>query len=105
MRTVGGRVVLCVVLVAVSTCVGASSVRASSGVRYGIQDDAWLEFGSGTLNERLAKLKRLGVPLVRFTLHWNDIARQRPKDPTSPRDRAYDWRRPDRVLHGLRRHG
>ena len=23
----------------------------------------------------------------------------------SPRDRAYDWRRPDRVLRGLRRHG
>ena len=25
--------------------------------------------------------------------------------PTSPRDRAYDWHRPDRVLRGLRRHG
>ena len=27
------------------------------------------------------------------------------RTPTSPRDRAYDWRRPDRVLRGLRRHG
>ena len=45
------------------------------------------------------------MPIVRFTLRWNQIALRRPKDPTSPRDRAYDWRRPDRVLRGLRRHG
>ena len=31
--------------------------------------------------------------------------RQRPKSPTSPRDPAYDWRRADRVLRGLRRYG
>ena len=74
-------------------------------IQYGIQDDAWLEFGPGTLNQRLATFKRLGVPLVRFTLHWNEIARRRPADPASPRDRAYDWRRPDRVLRGLRRYG
>ena len=47
----------------------------------------------GTLDQRLATFKRLGVPLVRFTLRWNEIARRRPKNPTSPRDRAYDWRR------------
>jgi hypothetical protein len=93
------------VLVAVLASVAASSVQASRGVRYGIQDDAWLQYGPGTLNQRLATFKRLGVPLVRFTLHWNEIARRRPKDTTSPRDRAYDWRRPDRVLRGLRRYG
>ena len=27
------------------------------------------------------------------------------RTPTSPSDRAYDWRRPDRVLRGLRRYG
>ena len=105
MRTTGGGVTLFVLLFVVAACVAASSVQASKGVRYGIQDDAWLEFGPGTLDQRLATFKRLGVPLVRFTLHWNEIARRRPKDPTSPRDRAYDWRRPDRVLRGLRRHG
>ena len=66
---------LFVVLVAVLACVAASSVQASKGVRYGIQDDAWLQYGPGTLNQRLATFKRLGVPLVRFTLHWNQIAR------------------------------
>jgi len=85
--------------------VAASSVQASAGIRYGIQDDAWLEFGPGTLDQRLAKFGRLGVPVVRFTLRWNAIARRRPKHPTSPSDRAYDWRRSDRVLRGLRRHG
>ena len=77
-----------VVLAAVAACVAASPVQASNKVRYGIQDDAWLEFGPGKLNERLATFKRLGVPLVRFTLHWNEIAVRRPKDPNSPRDRA-----------------
>ena len=55
--------------------------QASPRVHYGIQDDAWLEFGPGTLNQRLTTFKRLGVPLVRFTLRWNEVARRRPKDP------------------------
>ena len=105
MRTTAGRMTLFMLLLALAACVAASSVQASTGVRYGIQDDAWLEFGPGTLNQRLATFKRLGVPIVRFTLRWNEIARRRPKHPTSPRDRAYDWRRPDRVLRGLRRYG
>jgi hypothetical protein len=105
MGTTGGRVTLFALACVVAACLVASSAQASSGVRYGIQDDAWLEFGPGTLNARLATFKRLGTPLVRFTLHWNEIARRRPKNPNSPRDRAYDWRRPDKVLHGLRRHG
>ena len=105
MGTTGGRVKLFVLLFAVAACVAAGSVQASPNVQYGIQDDAWLEFGPGTLSQRLATFRGLGVPLVRFTLHWNAIALKRPKHPASPRDRAYDWRRPDRVLRGLRRYG
>src|SRR3954447_15602872 len=105
MRTTTGRMTLFVLLAVVAACVAASSVQASTSVRYGIQDDAWLEFGPGTLDGRLATFKRLGVPLVRYTLHWNEIARRRPAHPASQRDRAYDWRRADRVLRGLRRHG
>jgi hypothetical protein len=99
-----GRVTGFVLLLAVAACVAASPTDASSKVRFGIQDDAWLQFGPGTLNQRLATFRRLGVPLVRFTLHWNQIARRRPKNPTSPRDRAYDWRHADRILRGLRRY-
>src|SRR5438045_7205264 len=105
MRMTGGRIGVLALLLAVAACFAASSVQAAPGIRYGIQDGAWLEFGPGTLNQRLATFKRLGVPLVRFTLHWNEIARRRPRRPTSPWDRAYDWRRPDRALLGLRRHG
>jgi hypothetical protein len=105
MRTTTGRVTLFVLLFALAAAVAASSVQASSGVRYGIQDDAWLEFGPGTLNQRLLTIKKLGVPLVRFSIRWNQVAPRRPKDATSPRDRAYDWRRSDKILRGLRRHG
>jgi hypothetical protein len=105
MRTTAARIALFVLLLVLAACVAASSVQASGGVRYGIQDDGWLEYGPGTLNKRLATFTQLGVPLVRYTLRWNEIARQRPKRPASPRDPAYDWRRPDRVLRGLRRHG
>ena len=42
-----GRMTLFVLLVAFAACVAANSVQASTGVRYGIQDDAWLEFGPG----------------------------------------------------------
>jgi hypothetical protein len=102
---VAGRLTLVAIAVAVTACVSAASAPASSGVRYGIQDDAWLQYGPGTLEQRLRTFERLGVPLVRFTLRWNEVAARRPANPSSPRDRAYDWRRPDRILRGLRRHG
>ena len=105
MGTIGARVAFFVALLAVAACAAASCAPASPDIHYGIQDDAWLQYGPGTLNQRLATFKRLGVPLVRFTLHWNQIATRRPKHPASPRDHAYDWRQSDRVLRGLRRFG
>jgi hypothetical protein len=105
MTTTTGRIVLFVLLCAVAACGAARPAHASSDVQFGIQDDAWLEFGPGTLERRLATFERLGVPFVRFTLRWNQTAPRRPKDLTSPRDGAYDWRRSDRILRGLRRHG
>ena len=104
MSTPGRRLTL-FVLIAVVACVGGGSARAAKSIQYGSQDDAWLQYGPGTLNQRLATFKRLGVPLVRFTLHWNAIAARRPREADSPRDRAYNWRRSDRILRGLRRYG
>ena len=43
---------------------GAGS--ASTGIRYGIQDDAWLLHGPGELSERLDRLEQLGPDLVRL---------------------------------------
>ena len=105
MTVTARRVVPLVVLLAVAAGVGAGSAQPSRAIRYGIQDDAWLQFGPGTLDQRLATFKRLGVPLVRFTLRWNEVAARRPRNPASPRDPSYDWRGPDRILRGLRRHG
>src|SRR5437764_14935208 len=99
------RTTVVVLLCALAACAAASSAHASNRIQYGIQDDAWLQYGPGTLEQRVATFDRLGVPLVRFALHWNQIATRRPKKPTSPRDRAYDWRRPDRVLRALHRPG
>jgi hypothetical protein len=105
MRTTTGRITLFVLPLALAVCVAAGSAQASSSVQFGIQDDTWLEFGPGKLDQRLATFRRLGVPIVRFTLRWNEIALRRPKNASSPGDPAYDWRRPDRVLRGLRRYG
>ena len=107
MRTPARRLPLLVLLIALAAGAATNSAQASSGIQYGIQDDAWLEFGPvpRTLDQRAQTLKRLGVPLVRFTVRWNKVAPRRPKDASSPRDRAYDWRGPDRVLRALRRHG
>jgi hypothetical protein len=83
----------------------SSSASGSTRIRYGIQDDAWLAYGPGTLERRLGKIEALGVPLVRYTLRWDQIAPQRPAAAASPDDPAYDWQLPDAILTGLRAHG
>lgn len=87
-------------LAAVLTCVlvgaAAPAAGASGNVRFGIQDDAWLAHGPGTLDDRLDRLERLGVDLVRFTLHWNAIEARRG---------SYAWAQSDAVLQGLRGRG
>jgi beta-glucosidase/6-phospho-beta-glucosidase/beta-galactosidase len=70
-----------------------------------VQDDAWLQNGPGTLDSRLVELDRMGVDVVRYTVRWDDVAGTRPATPRDPRDPAYDWRKTDAVLRGLRRHG
>ena len=88
MRFLVALVVLCALLGAL-----APAGKASSGIRFGIQDDAWLAHGPGSLESRLDRLERLGVDVVRFNLHWNEIeaAKGRP-----------DWESSDAVLEGLR---
>ena len=87
-------------LASIGACVvvGAAvpSADAASGVRFGIQDDAWLVHGSGTLDDRLDRLDRLGVDLVRFNLHWDRI---------EPTRGEFAWDDSDLVLEGLRAHG
>jgi len=74
----------------------STSASASGYVRYGLQDDAWIAYGPGTLDERLDTLDAMGVKLVRYTLHWNEI---------EARKGAYAWGRSDAILRGLHARG
>ena len=69
---------------------------ASRFVRYGLQDDAWIAYGPGTLDERLDKLDRMGVKLVRYTLNWHEIEARKGRP---------DWDRSDAILRGLDKRG
>lgn len=90
---------------AATTGFSAPPAHAASGVEYGVTDDAWLQSGAGTLQSRLARLRALGVNVVRFTLNWNLVAPVRPEAPADPEDAAYDWSKTDPVLTGLRSRG
>lgn len=87
------RIALCVAAVALGI---APSADASRFVRFGVQDDAWLVSGPGTLDSRLDLLDRLGVDLVRYTIRWDEVAVSQDE---------YDWSTPDAVLAGLRERG
>ena len=89
----------------VLTLTAVPHASAAPGIKFGLTDDAWLTTGSGTLDQRLAKLDVLGVRVVRFTLRWDQIAHTQPAVPADPEDTAYDWTSADTVLDGLRQHG
>jgi hypothetical protein len=90
------------VLVALAAFAVPATAEASRSIQYGVQDDAWIAYGPGTLDERLDRLDALGVSIVRYTLRWDDIARSAPANPRSHLDRAYRWGVADAVLRGLR---
>ncbi len=71
----------------------AGPASGSSSLQVGIQDDAWLEFGAGTLETRVATLDRLGVDVVRVTLNWSTIEQSRGR---------FDWDRSDALLSAIR---
>lgn len=76
-------------LAVLALAVGAVPARASARAQFGIQDDAWLMYGPGTLSERLTTLDNLGVGIVRLTLRFDEVAPQKPASPRSPD--AYEW--------------
>jgi hypothetical protein len=69
-----------------------AGASASPYVRYGIQDDAWIRFGPGTLDQRLDRLTSMGVGLVRLNVIWSDVEQSRG---------SFDWTGYDDVLAGL----
>lgn len=100
-----GRVVLSAVLsalaFAIAAALAAPPASASRYARFGVQDDGWLLYGPGTLDQRLDTLQQLGVGIVRVTIRWDQIAPQRPLDPRDPYDPGYHWNAYDLALRGL----
>jgi hypothetical protein len=82
--------------------VGPVGANASSGVKYGVQDDAWLLYGPEPPAQRVQILQRLGVDMVRLTLRWDTVAPSVPADPRNPSDPAYRWELYDSILERLR---
>jgi hypothetical protein len=99
------RFVSAFALAAAFAAVFAPGAAPASGVRFGVQDDAWLAQGSGTLAQRLDRLEKLGVDVVRFTMRWDTIAPRRPLRALAVNDPAYRWELVDPVLRGLSSRG
>ena len=90
------RLLLLLVLFASVFAAMTAPAEASSGVEFGIQDDAWLEFGPGKLSDRVAELDRLGLDAVRLTIRWDQV---------EPAPGDYRWGRADRLLGALEDRG
>ena len=82
--------------IAIAALAAPASSLASPYLRSGIQDDAWLQYGPGTLESRVAELDSLGVDVVRVTLNWRQI---------EPRKGVDSWARSDELLGALHKAG
>jgi hypothetical protein len=96
-RGVGAVFVLALALLVVAPA------QASAGAQFGIQDDAWLMDGPGTLTQRITTLQNLGVRIVRFTVRFDQVAPQKPANPRSPD--SYEWAGYGDVLDALHASG
>jgi hypothetical protein len=74
----------------------AAPAAASPYLQAGVQDDAWLRYGPGTIADRARTLDELGVDVVRYTLDWRTL---------EPRRGVYDWSSSDEVLRALHARG
>ena len=74
----------------------AASTSAAPGLKVGVTDDAWLEFGPGTLDDRVSSLRELGTQAVRVTLDWREI---------EAAQGTYEWDRDGMLLDALRGSG
>src|SRR4051794_5086120 len=90
-------------IVAAFALLAAAPASASPGAQYGIQDDAWLLYGPGTLSDRLTTLDDLGVGIVRFTLRFDQVGARKPASARSPG--AYGWGAYGDVLDALHDRG
>jgi hypothetical protein len=82
--------------VAVLAAIAVTGAHAGTSIAYGIQDDSWLRYGPGTVEDRVATLQGLGVDVVRVTVRWDAVETEQG---------TFDWEGPDAVLDELRSAG
>jgi hypothetical protein len=92
-----------IALVAALLALAAAPARASVGASFGIQDDAWLMDGPGSLEQRITTLESLGAHVVRFTVRWDEVAASKPANGRDPN--AYAWGQFGEVLDALHASG
>jgi hypothetical protein len=90
------RIALAVLFLGMLVGSAPGTAEASRYIRYGVQDDAWLSYGSGTFDSRLDELDRLGASVVRVTVAWPEV---------EPRKGVENWTRYDELLQGLHARG
>ena len=99
------RLVLVAAVALAASALFAFPAGAAHGIQYGVQDDAWLLGGAGTLESRLDMLEGLGVTTVRFSIRWDQVAPTKPARGLAANDPAYEWGGADAVLRGLHARG
>ncbi len=88
----GAMRTLLVLAAAVAALAVPAGAHGSTYIHYGVQDDAWVRFGPGKLDDRLDRLEALGVELVRLNVAWSEVER-------SPG--VFDWSGYDEAISGL----
>jgi hypothetical protein len=89
----------------------ALALPARAGGIKAIWGPAELEAGSAacpTQTERCSAFpiyKRLGVDVLQYQVHWDEVAPTQPAQPRDPDDPAYDWGEIDRVAAEAHRYG
>ena len=91
-----GRLLASTVVLLAAVTLLAGAADAAPGLKVGVTDDAWLEFGPGTLEERVVQLQTMGVQVVRVTLDWYEVEAEQG---------TYDWARDGMLLDALRTAG
>jgi len=93
-------------LSALAVAAALAAVPASGvGAIAALQDDRLPSVPLEGIEERLDLAAATGVRVVRVDLFWNEIAPNRPANPTDPNDPAYDWRKADAKIAGYRARG
>jgi len=106
-RPVGGLEILFLCCAAVA----AFAAPAQAAALKAIWGPSELEAGNAacpTIGQRCSAFpvyKRLGVDVLQYQIHWDEVAPTRPRDPRDPDDPAYDWGELDRVAAEAQSYG